>query len=170
MSDAINGLFKQLKNPDIHFITEAEIYQQILNSGYTQEKLGIEIKKSQSSIANKVRLLNLSQACRNIIIAKDLKERHARALLKVLEEKRMYVLMYVVKHNLSVKKMEDYINSNYELYEKPVENKQEINNKTKSFIVCINKQIKRSVENGMNIMAKKWDKIAWTDILIRIYK
>jgi len=167
MGNVPSKLFEQLLNPNMHFINEAEIYQQIIKSGYNQTELGKQIKRTQPAIGNKLRLLKLSQACRSVIIANKLKERHARALLSVRDEsKRISILTYVIKHSLSVKEMEEYIASNYGSQEKA---KNECNVNISEFIMSVNYGVKK-LRKDIKILTKKFKKEGYTDFLIRIYK
>lgn len=87
-ASAIMALIENLQRRDLHFIEEAESYRQLLSTyGMTQEALAAKLGKSQSFIANKLRLLHLSPAVRRNMIEAHLTERHARALLRLRDEK-----------------------------------------------------------------------------------
>ena len=99
----------------------AEAYYNLINDHkFTQEELAKRMGKNQSTIANKLRLLKLSQKVRLICLENNLTERHARALLALpSEELQLKVLDKVIKNGLNVKKTEELINS--ELLEKAAE-------------------------------------------------
>ena len=62
---AVLALVENLQREDLHFLEEAQGYQRLLEEfGLTQEELAKRIGKSQSTIANKIRLLKLSPRCR----------------------------------------------------------------------------------------------------------
>ena len=66
-------------------------------TGCTQSQLAMKMGKSQSSIANKIRLLNLDDNIQNAVSSKIITERHARALIGVENEKQQEFL----EHNTS---------------------------------------------------------------------
>lgn len=81
---ALLALVENLQREDLHYFDEAEGYAAVLEeSQMTQEWLAIRIGKSQSAIANKLRLLRLSSEVRNALRRTKLTERHARALLRL---------------------------------------------------------------------------------------
>ncbi len=82
-SSAMMALIENLQREDLHYLEEAQCYQKLLETyGLTQEELANRLGKSQSSIANKLRLLKLSDEVKAAMTEKRLSERHARALLK----------------------------------------------------------------------------------------
>jgi len=105
------ALLENLQREDLNFIEEAEAYNNLMKEhSYTQEKLAEVIGKKQSTIANKIRILKLSDRVRKILIANSLTERHARALLKLPDEAaQMKVLEAVVKNSLNVKATESIV-------------------------------------------------------------
>jgi ParB family chromosome partitioning protein len=83
----------------------------------TQEDTAIKLGKAQSTIANKLRLLKLTDEERAIITKFKLTERHARALLKLpTAQDRLKVIQRVVGEHLNVEKTErailEYIDEN----------------------------------------------------------
>jgi len=81
---ALLALVENLQREDLHFLDEAEGYAAVLEeSRMTQEWLAIRIGKSQSAIANKLRLLRLEPDVRDALRRTKLTERHARALLRL---------------------------------------------------------------------------------------
>lgn len=106
------ALLENLQREDLNFIEEAEAYYNLINEhNFTQEKLAIKMGKKQSTIANKLRLLKLSDDVRRICIENALTERHARALLTLPNEKlQLKIVKRIVKSGLNVKKTEELIN------------------------------------------------------------
>ena len=83
---ALLAMIENLQREDLHFLEEAEGYQSLMRQhGLTQEELG-RLSKSQSCIANKVRLLRLPRSIKEKIISYQLTERHARALMRLPDE------------------------------------------------------------------------------------
>jgi ParB family chromosome partitioning protein len=100
---AVLSLIENIQRQDLNFFEEAEGIARLIESwGMTQEMLAAKLGKTQSTIANKLRLLKLSQTERNIIVEAKLTERHARALLKLGVEERASVLRQIIEKNLNV--------------------------------------------------------------------
>ena len=72
----------------LNFFEEGDYFKKIIDSGaYTQKALAERIGKSQSYISNKLRLIKMPPAVRKKITDGKLTERHARAILKIDDEK-----------------------------------------------------------------------------------
>lgn len=90
MSDsgsAVASIVENIQRRDLNCFEEAESINRLMNyHGYTQEKVSRLLGKSQSAIANKLRLLKLSKEVRAKMIEYGLTERHGRALLRLDSE------------------------------------------------------------------------------------
>jgi ParB family chromosome partitioning protein len=76
----------------------------------TQEQAAHQLSMSQSAVANKLRLLKLSESERQIILSSSLSERHARALLRISDvELRLAALRHIAARSLTVAESESYI-------------------------------------------------------------
>lgn len=120
------ALIENLQREDLHFMEEAEGYEQLMNQFHlTQEAMAARVGKKQSTIANKLRLLRLSSNVRKIINDAELSERHARALLKIEDEaKQIEVLNTVIAKGLNVRQTEALIDR--QLEDKPVEKRKRV--------------------------------------------
>lgn len=105
------AMIENLQREDLHFFEEAAGYENLLSQfALTQEELAERVGKSQSTIANKLRLLKLSSQVREIVLRGELSERHARALLKIeQDEEQLTVIRTVVENKLTVKETEALI-------------------------------------------------------------
>src|SRR5690554_7002883 len=84
---AMIALIENLQREDLHYIEEAKGYASLINDhNMTQEQLATKLGKSQSTIANKLRILRLPDRVKDMVIKENLTERHARALLKLADE------------------------------------------------------------------------------------
>lgn len=91
------AMIENLQREDLHFFEEAEGFQQLIaNFSFTQEELAQRMGRKQSTIANKMRLLKLSTQARTALFQANLTERHARALLKVEDEKTQLELIQLI--------------------------------------------------------------------------
>lgn len=117
------ALIENLQRENLNFMEEAEGYYNLINDyQLTQKQLAAKVGKSQSTVANKLRLLNLDPAVVEILFANNLSERHARALLTLETTKlQLKVVKVIVKKGLNVKQTEAYIKSLKE--SKPEEDK-----------------------------------------------
>ncbi|MEG2892984.1 MAG: nucleoid occlusion protein [Clostridium sp.] len=122
---AVLALIENLQREDLSYIEEAEGYFNLIREhDFTQEELASKIGKKQSTIANKLRLLKLTQTVKNALLENDLTERHARALLKLpTEEMQLEAIDIIVKRGLNVKKTEMLIESIIEEKVAKAENK-----------------------------------------------
>ena len=81
---AIFALTENLQRQDLNMFEEAEGIRRLMNQWHiTQEECAARLGKSQSALANKLRLLKLPGALREQILENHLTERHARALLRL---------------------------------------------------------------------------------------
>lgn len=108
---ALLALLENLQRQDLSFFEEAEGLAKLIDEwGITQQEASQRLGKSQSAIANKLRLLRLPPAQRHRIMAGRLTERHARALLRIVEdEERERVIDIIIAKELNVSETEEMI-------------------------------------------------------------
>jgi len=108
---AVLAMIENLQRKDLHFFEEAHGLSNLMTDyGFTQEALAGRIGKTQSTIANKIRIMRLPRNVQKLIIENELTERHARALLKLdNEDDQLEVLAKVIKQGLTVRKTEALI-------------------------------------------------------------
>ena len=83
------ALLENLQRKNLNAIEEARTYQKILElDEMTQDELAKTMGKSQSAVANKIRLLSLPDEIQDAVLKEKISERHARALLQVPEAKK----------------------------------------------------------------------------------
>lgn len=105
------ALIENLQREELTPIEEAFAYQKLLElHDITQEALAKQLGKGQSTIANKLRLLKLPEPVQQALLAKQITERHARALIPLKElEKQVKVLQDIIELQLNVKQTEDRV-------------------------------------------------------------
>ena len=113
---ALLALVENLQREDLHYFEEAEaIAAYIRESGVTQEEAAAQLGRSPSAVANKLRLLRLSPACREILSEGGLTERHARAILRLEDdEERLRAIRAVIRKGMNVAQTEQYIEKRLE--------------------------------------------------------
>ena len=112
METAQIALVENIQRENLNAIEEAKAYVQMMRmSSLTQEELATRVGKKQSTIANKIRLLNLSDEIKGHVINREITERHARALLSVPVEKQSEMLQEILNNKLTVQQTENRIAS-----------------------------------------------------------
>jgi len=105
---ALLALIENLQREDLHFFEEAEGYASVIERfQLSQEELASRIGRSQSTVANKLRLLRLSQPARELLRRHELTERHARAMLRLPDDAdRLKAIAQAAARGLNVRQTE----------------------------------------------------------------
>lgn len=108
------ALIENIQRQNLSAVEEAKAYLQMIRmSGLTQDELAAAVGKAQPSIANKLRLLNLSQTCQDAISSHQITERHGRALLRLNGVQQAQALDFIISRQLNVAQTESYIEAHY---------------------------------------------------------
>ena len=114
------ALLENLQRKNLTVIEEAQSFKKLLDRGFTQEEIASKLGISQSSIANKIRLLNLPKKVQDALLYSKISERHARSLLSLNDtEMQLSLLERIINERLTVKQTEDEVNK---LLKKDVQN------------------------------------------------
>lgn len=176
---AVMALIENLQREDLSYMEEAEGYSNLINEhGFTQEELAQKIGKSQSTIANKIRLLKLSPLIKKILSDNNLTERHARALLKLHDEQlQLKVLRLVCERGLNVKKTEELVERAIDKYSKNIKQRTTSEKKmTKAikdvriFVNTIKQAIDIMRQSGVNAKAAQVDRGEYIEFVVRVPK
>ena len=105
------ALLENLQRKNLNAIEEAKTYQKILEiDEMTQEELAKTMGKSQSAVANKLRLLSLPDEIQDALMKDKISERHARALLNIEDpEKQKEMLKKITTEKMTVRQLESEI-------------------------------------------------------------
>lgn len=108
---AVLALVENIQRADLGFFEEAMAIRNLTETyGLTQEEIARSLGKSQSAVANKLRLLRHPKDIIERIQQEHLSERHARALLRIDDlNKRRAALQYIADHHYNVAQTEEYI-------------------------------------------------------------
>ncbi len=108
---AVIAMMENLQRENLHYMEEAEGYQNLIRDhGLSQEELARRLGKNQSTIANKMRILKLPMPVKRMLLKHNLTERHARALLRLHDEKmQIQIIQVIVQQGLNVKATEDLV-------------------------------------------------------------
>lgn len=166
------ALVENVQRENLSAIEEAKSYVQIMRqSSMTQEQVAKKIGKSQSAVANKIRLLNLPQEIQQAVIDGKISERHARALLSAPAESQKEVFRTIVNKNLNVRQSEEYIEKMNE--PKKVHKRQKTKGFTRNVQIAVNSvnQCAKMIEKlGIKTTVEMDDRDDEVRMIIRIPK
>jgi len=152
------ALVENLQREDLNFFEEATGYQRMLFTfDLTQDELAEKVGRSQSAIANKLRLLRLPAALRDQIIEEGLTERHARTLLKLgSPEMQKKALQEVIRNNYSVGQTEKLVEKYIQKEKETSRGKEKgrvlkVFEDTRLYVNTIRKTVKEMKEWGLDI-------------------
>ena len=104
------ALIENLQRSQLSSVEEARAYKKLMDlNNLTQVALAKGVGKSQSAVANKLRLLNLIEPVQNAILDGLITERHGRALLGLTDDQQRKLLMRVVNEKLTVRQTEEAV-------------------------------------------------------------
>lgn len=173
---AFLALIENLQRDDLNFIEEAEGYQNLLiDHDFTQQDIANKIGKSQSTIANKLRLLKLPDDLRRALLDNNLTERHGRALLKLSDDDlKREVMVRVIKRELNVSKTEALVKSILDdlTSEREEQSLQSIKSmiNVKIYLNTLKNAYKAIKETGVDAEYKEVDKGAYVEVMVKIPK
>lgn len=147
------ALVENIQRENLTSIEEAKAYVKIMSlANITQEKLAKKLGKSQSTIANKIRLLQLPEQVQLAISEKKISERHARALLAVDKDQQVDTMRRIIDKNLNVRQTEEYIAA--------------LKNKEQKPRKVITKGFTRNIQIGINSVNQCLDMVRKTGIVV----
>ena len=104
------ALLENLQRSNLTPIEEAKTYQTILKiDNITQEELAANLGKSQSTIANKMRLLTLNEEVQTALLNSQISERHARSLLSLDQDQQVQMLHRIINEKLTVRQLDEEV-------------------------------------------------------------
>lgn len=167
------ALIENLQREALTALEEAAAYARLLEMNQlTQASLAQRLGKSQSTIANKLRLLHLSEYVQEKLAEKEITERHARALLKLPEAERQdRIVDEAIEKDWNVKQTEDKIAAL--LDPKPKRTKQpkkHVSRDTRIALNTIRESIDMVTKSGMAIDTDEEDYDGYYQVTIRIPK
>ncbi|MBQ5333696.1 MAG: ParB/RepB/Spo0J family partition protein, partial [Oscillospiraceae bacterium] len=171
-SSAMMSLAENMQRKDLNFFEEAEAISAMTQLfGFTQEDVALRLGKSQSTIANKVRLLKFSRAERRKMIEYGFTERHARALLAVdSSDIRADLIEEIYERKLNVENTERLI-ENMTRRSKELQRIRKCRGAFKDvrlFVNTINHAIEVMQAAGINAEVKKTKEKDYIEYVVRI--
>lgn len=172
---AVYALLENLQRSDLGIFEEARgISKLIRRFGLTQEEAARRLGKTQSTIANKLRLLRLTYEEQEWIINAGLSERHARTLLRIDDEYlRREVLSKIISDNLNTRQADELVSIMLNDCQQP-QKRQGINKAVikdiRIFVNSINKAIETMRLAGIDARMGKTDTDSFIEYTIKIPK
>ncbi|MGE5397529.1 MAG: nucleoid occlusion protein [Chitinophagales bacterium] len=173
---AIAGLVENVQRKDLNYFEEAMAYAQMIGEfGLTQEEIAAKVGRSQSAVANKLRLLKLNEEIKARIAPDVITERHARALLKLNSyETQVDVLNQIYEKELTVKETDeliDLINKNIsrEISDNSQKKRMSVIIKdARIYVNTIRETVRRAKNSGVNVSINEERRENELEITIRI--
>ena len=155
MDDKESGaaaLVENLQRQDLDFVEEARGISSLMSRySLSQEQAARLLGKSQSAVANKLRLLRHSEQVLRALREYDLTERHARALLKLPQEhQKLQAIAVIHRQNMSVARAEQYIES---LLEAP--SQQPAKTDVTAFLQRVSQTLQRIQQSGIPAVSER---------------
>lgn len=175
---ALIALIENLQRENLNYIEEAQGYSRVLKEhSMTQESLAIKLGKSQSTIANKIRLLKLSPMVTKILLDNNLTERHARCLLRLPDEQsQLQTLKKICECNMNVKASENMVEKILAGLSEPQSVKtKEVKRKKivqdiRVFVNTVKQAVNMMIQSGIKARAAQFDRGSYIEFIIRIPK
>lgn len=174
---ALMAVVENLQREDLNYFEEAECYKALLDElKLTQEELASRLGKSQSFIANKLRILKLSPEVREAVGLYGLSERHARAVLRLSDDAdKLAIIKKAGEDGLSVKDterlVEKKLNSLFDSKKdgaKPRPVIMRIVKDYRMFMNTVNSACEYLRSGGMNVDVSQSDRADGVDITIHV--
>ncbi|HPU57960.1 MAG TPA: ParB/RepB/Spo0J family partition protein [Candidatus Avimonas sp.] len=170
---ALLALLENLQREDMNCFEEAEgIRKLIKDYGLTQEEVAHQLGCAQSTVANRLRILKLTEEERKIIIKEGLSERHARALIRLDGEQRKNALLRIVQQKLNVYQTEKLVEDILEK-SKPKERRRQavpLIRDVRLFLNTVNNAIDTMRRSGIDASAEKIETDDYIEYFVRIPK
>lgn len=169
------ALIENLQREGLTPIEEAVAYQQLLElHGLTQESLAQRLGKGQSTIANKLRLLNLPSEVQSALMGRFITERHARALLALpSEEFQLKLLTECMERGWNVKQMEERVKSllaRLQVIEKKKPRKKGMSRDIRLAVNTIRQSLDLIEKSGLTVTCEEKDSSDFYEFVIRVPK
>ena len=171
------ALIENLQREDLNYFEEAQGYKRLIEEfSLIQDEIARRVGKSQSTIANKLRILKLPENVKKNINAEIITERHARALLKLpTEELQLAVLKTIYEDELNVKETDLLVER---MLEKSAEKKTAERGKKivrifkdmRIYLNAIRTAVSAIEESGLNVKMEEEDHEEYIEVRIQIPK
>jgi len=168
---AVFALLENMQRRDLNYFEEAVGIDRLMRElEMNQIQISQKLGKAQSTIANKLRLLKYPQSVQEKMIAGNLTERHARALLNLPDPCNSDDIDYVIKNSLNVDQTEKYVQKLIEKQNRPKSTRTIVIKDMRIFLNSINKAVNMMQSAGIDVSFKKKDQDDCVEVTINIPK
>ena len=172
------SVIENIQRNNLTYFEEAASYERLISEFcFTQEKLAKRLGKTQSAVANKLRLLRIEPALRAYFTDNNLTERHARCILKLPEtEQRERALKEIISGNLNVAQTEALILEMTEIKKKEDKTKEKgkrcvkLFKDMRIFQSTMNHTIDVIKKAGLSVVSDKKETDSFIEYVIRVNK
>lgn len=170
-TSAVLSIIENIQRQDLNIFEEAMSISRLKDSYcLTQENIAATLSVSQSYVANKLRILKLSENQQKLIIDNNMSERHCRALLRLPETERDKALGYMIRYKMNVSSAEAYVDRLL-LKIKPTERKTKGKLKDlRIFYNTIDRAVNTARDLGVNVSRETLEEMDCTKVIISIRK
>lgn len=170
-NSAVMALIENIQRQDLSVFDEAEAIARLIDFyGMTQEDAASKLGKSQSTIANKLRILKLGQEVRDKITEYGLTERHARALLKLPADKQLEAAETIHSRGLNVEATERLADAMLQKQSEAesLRKRSVVLKDVRLFVNTLNKAVEMMKAAGINADSKKIQQEDFIEYIVRI--
>ncbi|PTM56898.1 Effector of nucleoid occlusion Noc [Desmospora activa DSM 45169] len=166
------SLIENLQREGLSAIEEAMAYQKLLELHHlTQESLAQRLGKGQSTVANKLRLLQLPAEIKDALLHRKVTERHARALLGLHEPQFQLKLLHeIMEKGLNVKQTEERVRKWTEEKKRPKAKRKSFSRDVRIAVNTIRQSVDMVKQSGLPVSADEHERDDCYEVIIRIPK
>lgn len=169
---AVLAMTENLQRQDLEMFEEAEGIRRLIEEWHvTQEEAAYRLGKSQSALANKLRLLRFSPEERQKIVLNSLTERHARAVLRIEDPvRRAETLAVIIERQYNVRQTDEYVDKLIGQPRPMKQTKKVIVKDIRIFLNTITHAIETMKLSGVNAKVLRSETDEYIECVVRIPK
>ena len=163
------GLLENIQRADLNPFEQARGLQDILALwDCTQAEAARRLGMAQPTLANKLRLLQLTPDQQKFILDSRLTERHARAVLRLPENRRSEALIYISAHKLNARAADRYVEQLLNAPPRPPRRRLPMVKDVRIFVNTIDHAIRLMTDNGVPATARREEGDGYIEYTVRI--
>ena len=161
------GLLENLQRENLNPFEQAQgLRDVIVLWDCTQAEAAKRLGMAQPTLANKLRLLQLTADQRQFVLDNGLTERHARAVLRLPENRRSEALITIAKRKMNARATDLYIDQL--LNETPGRHRISMVKDVRIFVNTIDHAIRLMTDNGVPATAHREERDGYIEYTVRI--
>lgn len=163
----VMGLLENLQRADLNPFEQAQGIRDMIELwGCTQAEAAQRLGMAQPTLANKLRLLQLTDAQQAFVVENGLTERHARAVLRLPEHRRDRALSYMARNNLSARAADVYVEQLLETKRKS--RRIPMVRDVRIFLNTLNHAVRVMTDNGVPATTSSREEDGYIEYTVRI--